>query len=1419
MANNLSPLAKFTHQFSLSKTLRFELKPVGQTADWIKQHDIIGKEQNELKGKDAIRAQNYKYLKKLLDELHRVFIEACFVKISDESSESLTQVINEIHNEKELNDTHHKSISKTLKTVYDQTMANWIEAYKIEMPKYWKEDIEELKIKLTQTTEKKDIKFLQSLIKKLEKKIKECKFGKESGDAITSNTECLQLLEWKIRNGEVKATGEELAINESTEFLPQNVLKNIIRSFDGFSTYLSGFNENRSNVYALNNKKFIATSIACRTFEQNLLFHLENITRWQKITASLDKHATKLTEQNYDWKQKLAKIESDLNFDINYLMTPNSFINHLSQSGINAYNSFLGGLPEKEGQQKIQGLNEFINLTRQQAGAKRNEFPNMQVLYKQILSKSNARFIDAFSSDEEMLLAVKTFHYDYFTKKDDYDHTVEQNFRKELKELLCSLNEEAESVFIAVDKLNTISQQLTGSWHAITDWILASVDEKQVEQIKKKKAFSVHELETFFAQIHDDKTFSETYDLPPNEIISTFINNRIGVIFETISEKWKDLQKSGILELKELDKGRERGSSGFEQIATIKTFMDAAMELNYFLRNFLFNKEVKTEKFADWYSFLQQSIDDFPVYNLYNKIRNYVSKKGYSEEKLKLNFEKSTLLDGWDRNKETQNLGTLFEKDGCFYLGIMTTESNTIFDYDLTPGLKGKKLEACQKIRSQALADDTEPAFRKVNYKQIADVTTIIPKCSTQLKSVKSHFSKFSNNFTLHDESKFLKKCHITKEVYKLNNYGYDPDTHEFKLLQKGDKFPKKFQKGYLDLTGDHEGFREAMNTWINFCRDFLSSYLSTSIYDFQLKDNDSYSSLDEFYNELNSKTYRLSFDRIKTSYIQDKIAKGELYLFQIYNKDFSKNKQGKGKDNLHTTYWKMAFDEENLADTVVKLNGMAEVFYRPASVTWSEEKMKSGHHAEKLKGKFNYPIIKDKRFTEDKFFFHCPITLNAKAPSSPGRFNSKINEFLANNPDVNIIGIDRGEKHLLYYSVINQKEEILEQGTLNTIDSSYEKEGKIVPHSTDYIKVLKEKEGSRDDARKSWGTIENIKEVKAGYLSHVVHKLSKLIIKHNAIVVLEDLNTGFKRGRFKVERQVYQKFEKALIDKLNYLVFKDSETHQPGHVLNAYQLTNKFESFQKLGKQSGILFYTTAQYTSTTDPVTGFLKNIYKRYANVADSQQFWESFDQINYNAAEDRFEFTYSIDQIRHKNLETDHADYDISVKQWTVCSCVTRSRYIKPKSTEAQKQQVTSEQIGNKGMHETYLVTDKIKEALTKAGINYQNNLDLKPQLMTHNAASLHKDMLYFLNAILTMRVTDSKFESGTPENDYILSPVEPFFDSRKALPTQPENGDANGAYNIARKGICMLKNIANPDSKGKVDLLITKQQWQNYAQKR
>ena len=63
----------FTGKYSLSKTLRFELRPQGKTKDLIKEFKE-GKIENTLKI-DELRAKEYSKMKIILDDYYREFIE------------------------------------------------------------------------------------------------------------------------------------------------------------------------------------------------------------------------------------------------------------------------------------------------------------------------------------------------------------------------------------------------------------------------------------------------------------------------------------------------------------------------------------------------------------------------------------------------------------------------------------------------------------------------------------------------------------------------------------------------------------------------------------------------------------------------------------------------------------------------------------------------------------------------------------------------------------------------------------------------------------------------------------------------------------------------------------------------------------------------------------------------------------------------------------------------------------------------------------------------------------------------------------------------------------------------------------------------------------------------------------------------
>ena len=66
------------------------------------------------------------------------------------------------------------------------------------------------------------------------------------------------------------------------------------------------------------------------------------------------------------------------------------------------------------------------------------------------------------------------------------------------------------------------------------------------------------------------------------------------------------------------------------------------------------------------------------------------------------------------------------------------------------------------------------------------------------------------------------------------------------------------------------------------------------------------------------------------------------------------------------------------------------------------------------------------------------------------------------------------------------------------------------------------------------------------------MHKIAHLAIKHNAIIVFEDLNMRFKQIRGWIEKSAYQQLDKALIDKLNFLVDKTKNFGEVENLLRA---------------------------------------------------------------------------------------------------------------------------------------------------------------------------------------------------------------------------------------------------------------------------
>jgi len=76
---NTKNFEQFTNLYKVQKTLRFELKPIGETVINIKKVDLLKA--------DETRADNYKKAKKIIDEFHKDFIQQRLSRLSFEEAD------------------------------------------------------------------------------------------------------------------------------------------------------------------------------------------------------------------------------------------------------------------------------------------------------------------------------------------------------------------------------------------------------------------------------------------------------------------------------------------------------------------------------------------------------------------------------------------------------------------------------------------------------------------------------------------------------------------------------------------------------------------------------------------------------------------------------------------------------------------------------------------------------------------------------------------------------------------------------------------------------------------------------------------------------------------------------------------------------------------------------------------------------------------------------------------------------------------------------------------------------------------------------------------------------------------------------------------------------------------------------------
>lgn len=1212
-------------------------------------------------------------------------------------------------------------------------------------------------------TDKKS-KAFQDEQKKMREYIAKCFTSHEWWPYVSSYKELLEnIVPSLVRDDDdfYEEAHEKLGVDRET-------MQMHLARFKSFSVYFTKFKENRDNIYK---KEEQATSIANRIVNENFPKFADNIIVYSRLKEVC--------------QDKLTSVQTNLSYylhgrTLDDIFMADFFNECLTQEGIEMYNWILGGSPN-EG---VVGVNSIGNDYVQHAtdSSYRLKDLKMTMLYKQILSDRvrmsflPEQFAKGREGELQLIDAIDTFS----------QQVINSGLLNKVVVTLGQLaqNEvDLEHVYVVGKNITELSKLLYGSWSVLGEVIRSH---KVVGKTKKDQAARNQDIEEWVEKKEVCLADIISYE---SELLAEHSTGLMDLVSDFCYNRWDNEVKAWVksnpipdflsaynntfIPLRDRIRDGATLSSDEEAKKQIKSYLDKFMNILHAAELFRLGKKGESldkDSFYIDYDALFVSSDNLltlsEIIPLYNKVRSFLTRKVKDEGKMLLKFDSPTRANGWGDC-------AIVAKDNNYYL-VLFTKSLTAAE---TTSLYSGDTCRIMEYNQQKVNFANNP--RVFIYSKGSNRAPAVARYNLPIETIEAEYNEYKN---CEDKSAYMA----------------DHPSFQNRLID--------YYKTGLSRHEDYSVFRSS----------FLASW----------KPTEDYKTIKEFNEHTQSLCYSLMMKSASFSYLQELQAEQKLYLLQIYNKDFAQ--EAHGTPNMHTLYWKELFSEENCHDVVYKLASQGiEFFYRrkllsstyvhrQSSVlvnkTYADGTPVSPADYQAFVKYFNreddnltdeqdrllpqvktnrakIDIVKDKRYTEPKFMFHVPITINFKAPGikSVKEFNfSVLEELRADKENVNIIGIDRGERNLIYVSVINQHgENVIPPRHFNVIETStYDN----IVRQYNYLEKLKQVEGNRDEARKNWSAIENIKELKSGYMSQVIHEITKLVVRYNAFIVLEDLNFGFKRGRFSVERQVYQRFEEMLIKKLNYLVFKKggmSDTYAT--IRNGLQLTAPFTSFKDLGKQTGWLFYVPAEYTSKIDAQTGFV-NLFNMKKAESNPKEFFGKFTSIEYR--DGLFFFTFD-----YRNLTTVKTDYK---NIWTLSSHGNRIANVLNRESQRREQKSVD-------------LTEEFKSVFSK--YNVDCDAASKDAIIYHpNADALCKELFYKFKLLLQMRNSISN-----TEEDYLISPVageHPFCTNDNTMGIA--DADANGAYHIALKGLYLLQNDFPMD--GEFLKRITTADWLEFVQK-
>ena len=1099
-------------------------------------------------------------------------------------------------------------------------------------------------------------------------------------DALKATiTDAFQAIRYDDKKNMLGALAGELLVKEilAKEELDKDESEALER-MKTYTTFMRPYFTIRDRMYDAKKDGF---TIPSRIIDENLPTHLKNVPVFRNLpeeeTGKLRPLFGRLAA-SIPWAYEIADV---------FTVSAAACLN--AQSSIDTYNTLIGGIALEDGS-RIQGANEIINLYNQAHASEEGfrKIPKLEKLKKQILSdrESPSWLPDAFEKDDQVLQAlVETDR--------ELQETIDLH---KVTDAVGRMDETA--ILVKASSLSDLSHSCTGRWDAFETAIKKRLRaENPMKPMEKENRYD-ERIKYIFKKLGDvsvgyiRESLEKTEGADAPETGFSLVKHLLANICEPLAKAERDYKAmmdfigsmntgTGLAQTRRDEKENAR--------TYIKTWLDDLMDARRTAG--VFSPGTGNEPLdVDFYDAVVEPLSAFAghLVPVYNKVRNYLTRKPYSTDKLRLYFGSPTLLGGWDRNKEKDNRGVLLQSGRDKYLAVL----------------------ANKKLFEDDRAYDPASDLKRLSLKVIPGPFKMLPKVG---------FSK-------------------------TGLVSYKP-SEEVLAIKNGPKAVKDYTP-------------EEVTAMVDYYKHVLATNPEWADLPFDLKPAGEYTTLNEFFMDIERQGYFMTWKGVSRPFIERAVERGDIYLFKIDGQDMSENHHG--KDGNYKAILDEAFSERNAGEGAIRISGGAAIYYREASlpavvthprnVPIPNKNPRSKNRTRTLP----YDLIKDRRFTEDRFALHIPVLMQPDADKWGARaVNANVRDIVKAETGMYVLGINRGERNLLSYAVTAPDGRIVEQGHLNVFDNF------------NYREKLAAAEGERQEARKDWNAIAGIKDIKRGYLSRAVGEIVRLVKKYGCLIALENLDMEFKRGRQQFEKNVYQQFERDLVGRLSMMM----DRNDADRTRSALQLASPGDTPEERTRypQNGIVLFVNPAWITKTDPLTGFANRLNTHYSSVEKTEALLDTFDSFRYIPGERMFALTFNYAKTSPKK-ETG------SDRTWTVYTHGLRNKEDNEKRTI-----------------DTVAATAEMAKVFDEAGIPWKDGTELLP-LMKGRGAAFCKG---FLDALrLTLQNT---WWNG--EQVLIASCTKDasgrFYDAADAAfaggPTDP---DTNAAWNIARKGHMILGNI-------------------------